>query len=541
MKHMKIQALALASVVALPVALSAPASAKGDDSKFSREQSAGYLGLTSQNALVESKFRAMQDRRSTRHVSDTTDRVLAWHETALDAVALDHTPNAAGVAPLNNGGPVRTARALGMIHIAMYDALNAFGQKYQPYDAMPAAPRGASKDAAIAYAAYGVLAALYPSQSAQLNLLLSSDVSSIHASPASVAAGRAVGEAAAAAILARRTNDGSQIGEVNFGLGGRISGDTTTYFGNPINSGSTAALNWSPDPLTPGSTPGSTLQLALGASWGAVTPFVLTSGKQFRAPPPPMPGTAEYVAGFNEVKAIGASSPGNTATARTRFIGNFWGYDGAPLLGTPPRLYNQIAVKLARTQGLHGATKLARYLAMVNTGMADAGIAAWDSKYFYNYWRPVTGVPRAAETGDTSTVPDADWRPVGISVVNTTNPILATPPFPAYVSGHATFGATMFGIARKFFPNNTAFTFVSDEYNGTGVDPFGTPRPLVPVRFRSLQQAQNENGQSRVYNGVHWQWDNVQGQAIGQKIADYLAANAFKRVAGGHDDDRDDD
>lgn len=173
---------------------------------------------------------------------------------------------------------------------------------------------------------------------------------------------------------------------------------------------------------------------------------------------------------------------------------------------------------------------LARYLAMVNTAIGDAAIAAWDSKYFYNYWRPVTGI--RTDDGVSETPVDPNWSPVGISVINTTTPIMPTPPFPAYPSGHATFGAATFEVMRGFFGNDTRFTFVSDEYNGEGVDPFGIPRPLVPVRFASLQDAQEQNGNSRIYNGVHWQWDNLAGQAMGENIGEYLRSQApFQQIS----------
>ena len=204
----------------------------------------------------------------------------------------------------------------------------------------------------------------------------------------------------------------------------------------------------------------------------------------------------------------------------TRFVGNYWGYDATPLLGTPPRLYNQIAVQVAMDEGMFGCDEMARYLALVNTGLADSGIAAWDSKYYHNYWRPVTGIRR--EDGVVGTRTNENWKPVGISVINTELAITPTPPFPAYPSGHATFGACTFELMRRLFGNHTRFTFVSDEYNGKGVDPLGVPRPLVPVRFRTLKQAQKSNGISRIYNGVHWQWDNVGGQNLGETIGAYL-------------------
>ena len=124
-------------------------------------------------------------------------------------------------------------------------------------------------------------------------------------------------------------------------------------------------------------------------------------------------------------------------------VGIFWGYDGAQFLGTPPRLYNQIALKVAREQGVRSVTEMARYLALINTVQADSGVGAWDSKFFYDYARPVTGVRRGNDDGNASTVGDAAWEPFGASVVNG-HAERFTPPFPAYVSGHATFGAATF-------------------------------------------------------------------------------------------------
>ena len=169
-----------------------------------------------------------------------------------------------------------------------------------------------------------------------------------------------------------------------------------------------------------------------------------------------------------------------------------------------------------------GALDLARVLAMTNASMADTAIAVWDSKYFYNFWRPVTGIRRDDQIP--STTNDTSWDPVGMSVVNTNEAVRSSPPFPAYPSGHAAFGATTFEVLREFFGDNTAFTFVSDEYNGEGVDPFfpDVPRPFVPVRFETLTEAQLENGISRIYNGVHWDFDNTAGQSMGLSIARFL-------------------
>jgi len=450
------------------------------------------------------------------------EAILKWHEVMLDTHARSATP---GAAPAQNGGPLRTTRGFAMTQIAVFDAVNAFDGKYRSYNTIPNAQTGAAIEVAIAYAAHDVLAAVWDGQSARLAQVLADDLAAIGASPDAVAKGRAVGEAAAAAILAARVNDGSQIGEVNWGQGGSIATGNVDFFGNPINSGQTGVLQWTPDPETFAN------QIALGANWGAVKPFALNSGAQFRSKPFPTPGTPAYRQQYNDVKAIGASedTAGGTGTARTRFIGNYWGYEGTPELGVPPRLYAQIAVQLAERGRLNNPLELARYFALAHISMADAGIAVWDTKYFYNVGRPVTTI--RVEDGDPLTVTDPDWKPFGISRANLATYVRQTPPFPAYSSGHAAFGSAVFETARGFMPNNTAFTFVSDEYDGVTLDPAtpGVPRPLVPVRYRSLSEAEIENGRSRVFNGVHWQLDSDVGIDQAQKTARFARTTLFRR------------
>lgn len=447
--------------------------------------------------------------------------LLKWHDIMLDTHARSATP---GAAPAQNGGPLRTTRGFAMTQIAVFDAVNAFSGKYTSYNAIAPAQRGASIEVAIAYAAHDVLASVWSGQSARLAQVLADDLAAIGASPDALAKGKAVGQAAAAAIIARRTNDGSQIAEVNFGGGGRTATGTTDANGDPVNSGALGQLKWRPDPETAAN------QIALGANWGAVTPFALRSGDQFRAPPFPAPGTAAYRALYNDVKAIGASqdTAGSTSTARTQFIGNYWGYEGTPLLGVPPRLYAKIAVVLADKGKLNNPGELARFLALAHIGMADAGIAAWDSKYHYNIARPVTAI--RAEDGDPLTATDPNWKPYGISRVNLPTYVRQTPPFPAYTSGHAAFGSAVFEAARAFMPDRTAFTYVSQEYDGVSVDPVdGSVRPLVPVRYRTLTEAELENGRSRVFNGVHWQADSTVGEMQGRQTVRYADRTLFQR------------
>jgi hypothetical protein len=458
---------------------------------------------------------------ASRNQRTTRAAVLKWHEVMLDTHARSATP---GQAPAQNGGPLRTTRGFAMTQIAVFDAVNAFNGKYTSYNTIAPAQRGASIEVAIAYAAHDVLASVWSGQSARLAQVLADDLAAIGASPDALAKGRAVGQAAAAAIIARRTGDGSQIAEVNFGGGGRTATGTTDANGDPVNGGIIGTLKWRPDPETAAN------QIALGANWGAVTPFALQNGAQFRAPAFPAPGTAAYRAEYNDVKRIGASedTAGSTSTARTRFIGNYWGYEGTPLLGVPPRLYAKIAVILAEKGKLNNPSELARFLALAHIGMADAGIAVWDSKYHYNIGRPVTVIRE--EDGDAMTTADPNWKPFGISRANLATYVHQTPPFPAYTSGHAAFGSAVFEAARAFMPDRTAFTYVSQEYDGVSVDPLdGSVRPLVPVRYRSLSEAELENGRSRVFNGVHWQADSTIGTRQAQQTVRYANATLFKK------------
>jgi hypothetical protein len=216
------------------------------------------------------------------------------------------------------------------------------------------------------------------------------------------------------------------------------------------------------------------------------------------------------------------------------FTGLFWAYDGTPSLCAPTRLYNQITVHIAEQQG-SDIVQLARLLALANVAMADAGIAIWESKYFYEYWRPVTGIreadagtgPTGAGDGNSATVSDPTFTPLGAPASNLSGPNF-TPPFPAYPSGHAGFGGALFQILRTFYgTDKIAFTFISDELNGVTHDNQGRVRPLRPRSFASLSEAEEENGQSRIYLGIHWAFDKSQGIAQGRRVADHVFRNAF--------------
>jgi len=465
------------------------------------------------------------DRDAPRHKPPQgVGSIRRWNEIAINANALDHTP----VPPGENRvfgeqlGPVRTSRALAIVHIAIFDAVNAILGGYQSYTGLRHAPGNTSLDAAIAQAAHDTLVALFPSQTASFDERLAEDLSQIPEKN-DKKKGVELGQQAAAAILALRANDGSQHAEAREGIEFLTSNEPG---------------KWRQDPI-------SQIPLALGALWGGVKPFVLRSADQFRAPAPPSLDSPAYTAAFDEVKRVGgcgtdptgcvngAPTPTERSAEQTE-IGIYWGYDGTPGLGTPPRLYNQIAVQIADQKGSN-AIELARLLALVNVAMGDAGIAIWESKYVYQFWRPITGIreadvgpgPTGAGDGNPATVGDPTFTPLGAPASNLTGPDF-TPPFPAYPSGHAGFGGALFQILRKFYgTDDIAFTFVSDEFNGVTRDNDGTVRPLVSRSFSSLSEAEEENGQSRIYLGIHWAFDKTEGIAQGRRVADEVFEHAF--------------
>jgi len=476
----------------------------------------GLAGSTWAQSVLGASHRPQEgmqespDRQKRPHGDDATQRLLFWNEIALKANARDH----ARTAPLKpeQGGPHRTARALAIVQIAVFDAYNAIEGGYESYadpdllsgDADRDSDHGrdsdrgrgsdrrrASVDAAIAEAAADTLKALYPSQAAEIAAVQETDLDSI-ADGRAKDAGIRIGRRAAEVILAIRSNDGSQHQEPNYHV---------DYF-PPSGPG-----KWTPDPSS-----GSTL--AMGAFWNRVQPFVIRSADQFRAAPTPALDSDAYKRAVDELKRVGEVN--SQRTEDQTIAGIFWAYDGTPFLGTPPRLYNQITARIADQMGTRGI-ELARLFALVNVALADAALACWETKFHEVFWRPVTAIP--------------NFVPLGAPASNT-NGRNFTPPFPAYTSGHATFGGAFFQTLRRFYrTDRIPFSFISDELNGVTRDNQGNVRPLVLRRFESLSEAEEENGQSRIYLGIHWSFDKTEGIKQGRQVANYVFDNSFRRQA----------
>ncbi len=454
-----------------------------------------------------------------RHALDRAVAVRNWNQIAIDASGLDHTPSDASHMFGHQLGPGRSSQAMAIVHLAIFDVVNAVEGGYKSYTGLAPAELGTSLPAAVAQAAHDTLAALFPSQAARFVVFLARDLNEIQDGQLETN-GIALGKRAAAAVLAARATDGSQHDELQVGTGS-LNFHT-----------SDAPGKWRKDPI-------SDIGIALGVKWGGVTPFVLERGDQFRVPPTPSLGSKKYTDAYNEVMTLGGDGVATptTRTAEQTQIGIFWAYDGTPSLCAPPRLYNQITMRIAQKMGTDtDALELARLLALVNVAMADAGIAAWESKYYYQFWRPVTGIreadegtgPTKAGDGNPLTLGDVNFTPLGAPASNLMGPNF-TPPFPAYPSGHAVFGGALFEMLRSYYrTDRIPFTFVSDELNGVTKDNRGNVRPLVTRSFSSLSQAEKENGQSRIYLGIHWAFDATEGIKQGNRVADYVFDNILR-------------
>lgn len=471
-----------------------------DSSRMSRTASTRIRRPGSSRAIRLS-FEALESRELL-----SADAVLDWNAIALQAVADDHSS-----APPSEGGPVATARALGIVHAAIFDAVNSIDRSFQPYLTLKKHCKGASMDAAVAEAAHDTLAALYPGQQATFDAALAAV---LDATPNGIAERQAIilGKSVAKRILQAHANDNAYA-PMNY-TAGTLPGQHRV------------------DPLHPG-------QGFLDPRWGSVTPFAIARSSQFRAPAPPSLTSDEYTAAYNEVKTLGGDgvTTPTTRTAEQTEIGIFWGYDGSPGLGTPPRLYNQIARVIAAQQG-NTEVQNARLFALINIAMADAGITSWETKYVFNFWRPIVAIresdpgtgPSGLGDGNANTAGDPTWTPLGAPCSNGCGTVTNfTPPFPAYVSGHATFGAALFQTLTDFYGrDDIPFSFTSDEFNGVTTDQSGAVRPVMTRSWTRLSDASFENAQSRIYLGIHWAFDRDQGIAQGNHVADYVFSHILQ-------------
>ena len=421
------------------------------------------------------------------------DVVLDWNQMACDVMVADTALQNPGMA----------SRSMAMVNLALHDGVAlttpGFGDSFYGHGTVAhTLGRTADRDVAAAVAAHAVFVANYPGQGVMLDGLLNQTLAGV-ADPVARQDGVALGRLIGGNIVANRANDGWD-GSVQY---------------QPTN----APGHWQPDPLNPG-------QQAWGPAWGNVQTFALHSPGDFAPPPMPALTSQAYADAFNEVKALG----GVDSTARTSEqteIGLFWAYDREGM-GTPMRLYNEALATVARQQA-NGLEDNARLFARASVATADAGVVAWQSKFEHDLWRPVTGIRQADTDGNPLTEADPDWTPLGApDGTGGVGGAGFTPPFPTYLSGHATFGGAIFGALQQFYgTDDLTFTLESDELldlvaAGVFDDNLRT--------FDSFSEAMAENGRSRVYLGIHWNFDDTEAQIVGLNIAGSVFANPFVAV-----------
>ena len=362
--------------------------------------------------------------------------VVEWNRIALQTTAR---------APFD---PPRETRSVAVVQAAVLDAVTSITRANPPYLVRVAAMHGASLDAAVASAAHRSLAGLYPDQRPALDAEDARALAKLEPGKARDA-GAAIGDAVASAVLALRAHDGS---------------DVPASFDASARPGT-----WVPTP--PGFLP------ALEPGWGGVTPFLLPSGSALRPPPPPALTSHRYARDLREIATVGAGdsadrTPDQTAAAR------FW-------VATAPQLWNQAVQQIVVRRRMSG-TRAAHAFALLNLAGADAFIAAWDAKFAYLQWRPVTAI-RATS--------DPDWTQ-----------LLVTPPFPDYPAAHTTFaGAAETVLTALLGDAPEALTLTS---------------PIAPAQrgYAGFREIADEVENARVWGGVHWRSSNEVGRDLGRRI-----------------------
>lgn len=388
------------------------------------------------------------------------DGVTQWNTTATSALFAPPTQ-----------GPQLSVPHLAMVHGAVYDAVNAIDGGHQGYLLTPglAGPFD-SKDAATAAAAYRVLLTIVPGQKPLLDAQLAASLGAVPDGTAKTR-GIAVGEAAAAAMLAVRTADG-RFGSPGFPLGTPGPGVWEPVLPSFVN-----------DP----------------AAWlRNVKPFLIESSSQFRSAGPDPLSSLRYARDFDEVKTYGSAAMDSPRSADQTHAARYWAEN-------PPGTWSRVFRTLSAQQGL-SLVDNARLYAMLYLTAADALIGVWDDKAHYGFWRPITAIQRADTDGNEHTQKDAGWLP-----------LIATPPYPEHPSGHTALSGSFAATLRDFFG--------TDRISWTDTNNGGLTRS-----FDSFSQAIDEVVDARVWSGIHFRNADEQGEKIGRQVAKWRDHHYFKAV-----------
>jgi len=402
------------------------------------------------------------------------DPISAWNQISETAVKTAGHP------------PPVAALDFAIVHLAIYDAVESIDRRYEPYYTLVPGATG-SLSAAAAKAGHDVLVGLFPMQSAAFDIDYANFLAANGIDP--LDPGTAVGAQAAANILALRANDG------------RFPASPPPFLGG------TAIGEWRPTPsLLPGAPP----SLAPGLTpWVAtVTPFTMTDDSQFRIDPPPDLTSKEWAHDYQEVKSIGALQS-TTRTAEQTDIGYFWA-DSGPVLW-------QNALRNISGSYLNDIGDSARMYALAETALADAQIACWESKYFYNFWRPITAIRLGDQDSNPLTGVDPDWQP-----------LINTPNFPEYPSGHAAISGAISHMLRLFFRSD-ALNFQMTTTNAMALQKTRT--------FTRLSQAEQEVVDARVYVGIHYRHSDTAARAQGRRVSNWIFKHYLRPVDARNDED----
>ena len=389
--------------------------------------------------------------------------VVDWNAFAITAVG------AAGQSSLMQ------ERSITITSVAVSDAVNGITNEYTRYGSRLTPPAGASTTAAAIGAAYRALTQLLPSQKQFLDTMLAQSLAKFGVSLGDP--GFAFGEAVADQIVTMRAADGAALAQYPY---------------TPPNTGAPGV--WVPTP------PG--FAAALLPGWGSVQPWVLESAAQFRPDEGPDLASHRYARDLNEVKEIGALNSATRTDEQTN-IARFW-------LTSALVIWNGVLRQVALELGLD-ESEAARDFALMNVAGADARIACWDTKYAFNFWRPVTAIQRADEDGNPATEADPGWTP-----------LIATPNFPEYVSAHTTNSSAM----------ATVLTLLFDDDPGVALTATSPTNPGFERHWTTFSEGVREVIDARVYSGIHFRSSDERGANLGRQIGRFAAMHAFRRRHG---------
>jgi hypothetical protein len=363
--------------------------------------------------------------------------------------------------------PTAHARTQTLLHLAMFEAVNAIERRYPPYRLDLSADRNTSKEAAAASAAHEVLISIYPDQRAALGEMLSKSLAAV-AEGEPKAKGIELGKKAAAEMTALRANDGF---------------DASEHY----------RPHTSPGVYVPTVVP-------LFSAVGAATPWAMTSGSQFRPAPPPALDSETWTRDLNEIRELGRIDS-TKRTAEQTTIGRFW-------LFTGPRTYNPIVRQVALAKDMD-VVDCARLYALASMAGSDAGIAVFDAKYVYNFWRPITAIRNADQTVNKATLRDPSWLPLD-----------DTPMHPEYPCAHCITSAAVSTVLQAVAGNEvTEITLTSPT------------APGVTRRWRRLQDYNDEVALARIYAGFHYRFSTEVGKEMGKKIGELIVATQLRGEA----------